>query len=113
MAARAESAPLDEAAREAAREREAAIRAIGLDGIVLGGATIRRLRRAAGLSSDELAGRIGYSGALVRAWEAGRRNCPAYLYLPLVEAISTVRRDQAVLGARVTHMCFVAGHSAA
>lgn len=110
---RADTAPRDAAALEAAQEHEAAIRAIGLDGIVLGGATIRRMRRAAGLSSEALAALIGSSRALVRAWETGRR-CPPHphLYLPLVEAISNGRQDSALLGARASR-AFVASQRAA
>lgn len=100
------------AAREAAHEREATIRALDLDGIILDGATIRRLRRVAGLSSDALAGLLGYSGALVRAWETRRRRCPARMYLSLVEAIVHTLRDTAVLGPRVRHARFGAAHYA-
>lgn len=103
----------DRASLEAARAREAATRAIGLDGVVLGGATIRRLRRAAGLSSDDLAVKIGYSGALVRAWETGRRHCPPHLYLPLVEIIAHARKDNTLAGTRTPHEPFVAGHHVA
>lgn len=104
-------------ARDAvAHEREAAIRALGLDGIILDGATIRRLRRAAGLSWDALAVLLGYSGALVRAWETGRRGCPAHVYLPLVEAIARARRerqDTAMPGIHGRHTRCGAGHHAA
>lgn len=109
----ADAAPSDAAALEAAQEPEAAIRAIGLDGIVLGGATIRRMRRAAGLSSDALAGMIGYGRGLVWAWETGRRRCPPHMYLPLIEAISRARQDAALPGAHAHHDRFVASHRAA
>jgi DNA-binding transcriptional regulator YiaG len=105
-----------EAAREAAHWREAAIRAVGLDGIVLGGATIRRMRRAARLSSDALATMIGYSGALVRAWETGRRRCPPRIYLPLIEALAHAHRDrqeQTVPVTRARHAHCGTGHCAA
>ncbi len=109
----ADAAPFDGTSLEAARAREATIRAIGLDGVVLGGATIRRMRRAAGLSSDGLAVMIGYSGALVRAWETGRRRCPPHLYLTLIEIISHARKDNTLAGTRAPHERFVAGHHAA
>ncbi len=84
------------APRDRARQGEQAIRAMGLDGIVLGGATIRRMRRTTGLSTAALADSIGCSGALVRAWETGRRICPPHLYLPLLDMIARARDDDVV-----------------
>src|SRR5690348_890019 len=51
--------------------RETAIRAQGLDGILLSGKTVRLFRQRLGVSAAQLAEHIGYSRGRVHAWEAG------------------------------------------
>lgn len=81
------------AEESAAGAREAAIRAQGMDGILLSGTTVRTIRRKLGVSAAQLAEHIGYSRSRVHAWEAGEEIPPA-MYLPILRYLAEVRIER-------------------
>src|SRR5690348_3866907 len=72
---------------------EAAIRAQGMDGILLSGTTVRTIRRRLGVSAAQLAEHIGYSRSRVHAWEDGAEIPPA-MYLPILRYLGQVRTER-------------------
>lgn len=76
---------------ELAKER--AIRAQGMDGILLSGKTVRLFRKRLGVSAAQLAEHIGYSRSRVHAWEAGEEIPPA-MYLPILRYLGQVRKER-------------------
>lgn len=84
---------VDVAARADAETREAAVRAVGLDGIVLSGAHIRRMRREARLSVKALADRLGYSRFTIHDWETERHACPPAMYEPLLDVLEAAHAE--------------------
>jgi len=85
------TATTTETAEESAAE--AAIRAQGMDGILLSGTTVRTIRRKLGVSAAMLAEHIGYSRSRVHAWEAGEEIPPA-MYLPILRYLGQVRTER-------------------
>lgn len=87
--------PASDATRGASvtEAREAAVRAVGVDGIVLRGAHIRRMREAAHLSVKQLAERLGYSRYTIHDWEAERHACPETMYEPLLDVLEAAREE--------------------
>ena len=79
------------AQEETAEER--AIRAQGMDGILLSGTTVRMFRKRLGVSAAALAEHIGYSRSRVHAWEAGEEIPPA-MYLPILRYLGEVRKER-------------------
>jgi DNA-binding transcriptional regulator YiaG len=64
------------------------------DPVILNGATIRRLRKARGLTQEELADRLEVSTWTVRSWEADRtRPGSAQRALHLVEILEPEPQD--------------------
>lgn len=77
---------------ELAEER--AIRAQGMDGILLSGTTVRAIRRKLGVSAALLAEHIGYSRSRVHAWETGTVEIPPAMYLPILRYLGDVRKER-------------------
>lgn len=74
--------------------KEAAIRAQGMDGILLSGTTVRAIRRKLGVSAALLAEHIGYSRSRVHAWETGTAEIPPAMYLPILRYLGDVRKER-------------------
>ena len=77
--------------------QERSARSVGLDGVVLRGWHIRRLRHYAGLSVAELAQRLDYSRGAVWDWECERHRCPSAVYPALVAVIEAARGEREAL----------------
>jgi DNA-binding XRE family transcriptional regulator len=73
-------------------DAERAVRAFGVDGILLRGRHVRAMRASIGLSARELAALVGVSWQTVYAYEAEAREIPPAMYLPLVEALAAERK---------------------
>lgn len=77
----------------AADASEAAIRQVGVDGIILRGAHIRQMRAAAHLSVKGLAARLGYSRFTIHDWEADRHACPEAMYETLFDVLAAAQAE--------------------